>query len=200
MPPARIEHSSLDPPGGPRRAGLTRPVLLLAGTLLISACGSAPAATEPSAEPTAPAETSSASRVATSAVPEPVIAEGDCFYLDTGFVEETVGQRISRTTYTSTSHEELPGCTFYRPDGEPAVDVAVTALSTAVQAQNAAVELGTPAAIPVDDIADGGVVLVATEGTVLAVSSGRTLLVVRVNQQSSLEARAIAAEVAPLLG
>ncbi|MBA2389506.1 MAG: DUF2020 domain-containing protein, partial [Geodermatophilaceae bacterium] len=122
-----------------------------------------------------------------------------CRYLETGFVEQTVGQRIARTTYTSTSHELLPGCTFYRPDGEPAADVAVTAFSTAVEAQTAAIALGTAAANRVDDIADGGVVLVTTDRTLLAITSGSTLLVVTINQASSLGARTIAAEVAPLL-
>ncbi len=115
-------------------------------------------------------------------------------------MQETVGQHIERTTYTTTSHELVPSCTFYRPDGEPAADVAVTAYPTMVEAQNAAISRGTSAADPVDDVADGGVVLVAEGSTVLAVTSGRTLLVVTINQASSLEAREIAAEVAPLLG
>lgn len=111
-----------------------------------------------------------------------------------------MGQHIERTTYTTTSHETLPGCTFYRPDGEPAADIAVTAYDTPVEAQTVAVELGTAAANPVDDLADGGVVLVSADRTVLAVSSANTLLVVTINQASSLEARVIAEQVTPLLG
>lgn len=110
-----------------------------------------------------------------------------------------MGQRIARTTYTTTSHELLPGCTFYRPDGDPAVDVEVTHFPTAVEAQTAAIELGTPAANPVDDIGDGGVVLVTEDDALLAVTVQRTLLVVRINQASSLQARALAAVVAPKL-
>jgi len=128
-----------------------------------------------------------------------VTIEGSCPYLETGVVQETVGQHIERTTVTSTSHEVLPGCSFFRPDGDPAAVVEVTELASAAAAQTAAIELGTAAANPVDDIADGGVVLVSTEQTVLAVSSGGVLLVVTINQASSLEARALAEIVAPLL-
>lgn len=185
---------------GPRRA-----VLLAAGLLLLAACHSASPAGGGS--PTAVSSSASASTSAnpagsgrpTSAGP-PVTAEGDCPYLDTSFVQDTVGQRIERTTTTSTSHEQLPSCTFYRSDGDPAAGVAVTAYPTEVEAQNAAIRQGTAAANPVDDLADGGVVLVGTDSTVLAVTSGRTLLVVSINQASSLEARAIAAQVTPLLG
>jgi len=170
--------------------------------VLLSACGGTssgapPAVSTPVATTSTPAPTTSA---APSSSAEPVTAEGECSYLDTAFVQETVGQRIERTTYTTTSHESLPGCTFYRPDGEPAVDVAVTAYPTVVEAQNAAIMRGTAAADPVDDLADGGVILVGSDSTALAVTSGRTLLVVTINQASSLEARAIAAEVVPLLG
>lgn len=182
---------------------MTRPALLLAVPLLLGCQSAAP---QPSGSPDTSTVTSSVptarpspSPTATT-TPTPVTADGDCFYLDTGFVEATVGQRIERTTYTTTSHESLPGCTFYRSDGEPAADVAITTYDSAVQAQIAAVDLGTAAANPIDDIADGGVVTVSVERTVLAVTSGSTLLVVTINQASSLEARAIAAEVAPLLG
>jgi len=182
---------------------LTRLTLLLAVLLLIGCQSADP---QPSGSPVSSAVTSPVSTAPPSpsptatTTPTPVTADGDCFYLDTGFVEQTVGQRIARTTYTTTSHESLPGCTFYRSDGEPAADVAITTYDSAVQAQIAAVDVGTAAANPIDDIADGGVVTVSVERTVLAVTSGSTLLVVTINQASSLEARAIAAEVAPLLG
>ena len=185
-----------------------RPALLI--LLLLAGCGggtptapltapptvSGGAATVTSAGPTTGAPTSPA---ATTTAPEPVVADEPCPYLDTGFVQDTVGQHIARTTVTSTSHETLPGCSFFRPDGEPAAAVEVTELGTAAAAQTAAIELGTPKADPVDGIGDGGVVLVSTDGTVLAVSSGSVLLVVRINQASSLEARALAARVAPQL-
>lgn len=196
----------MDAPDRAQRLRLSRPSLFLLGVLLLAACtqGAEPGrATSTAPPPTATLDPSSPTGTpepTTDPPAEPVTTEGDCRYLETEFVEQTVGQRITRTTYTSTSHELLPGCTFYRPDGDPAVDVAVTGFPSEVEAQTAAIEQGTAAANPVDDIADGGVVLVDTERAVLAVTSGRTLLVVTINQASSLEARAIAEQVAPLLG
>lgn len=183
---------------------MSRAVLLLAAVLLLSGCtnapDSAPAVTTPTATTSTPAISAARTSAAPTGATQPVTAEGACSYLDTAFVQETVGQRIARTTYTTTSHELLPSCTFYRPDGEPAADVALTAFPTVLEARNAAITRGTTAANPVDDVADGGVVLVTEGSTVLAVTSGRILLVVTINQASSLEAQAIAAEVAPLLG
>lgn len=176
-------------------------IRLLAIVLAIAGCSTASAPVDTSTPTvTSSPRTTTPGMDGSPAPAEPVTTEGDCRYLETEFVEQTVGQRITRTTYTSTSHELLPGCTFYRPDGDPAVDIAVTDFPTEVEAQTAAIARGTAAANPVDDIADGGVVLVDAERAVLAVTSGRTLLVVTINQASSLEARAIAAQVAPLLG
>ncbi len=184
---------------------MTRLAVLLLAAVLLAGCQatrSAPAASVPAA-PTGtssaagPTSTARPTPSAVSAAPSPV--EGDCPYLDAGFVQDTVGQHIDRTTVTATSHESLPTCTFYRPDGDPAAEVALTELATAVAAQTAAIRIGTPAADPVDGIADGGVVLASPGQTVLAVSSGSTLLVVTINQESSLEARAIAAQVASQL-
>lgn len=169
----------------------------LLAVLLLSGCQGA---AEPPPVATSPQPPAQSSTTTAAPTPTPVTSEGDCPYLDTGFVEQTVGQRIERRTYTTTSHELIPSCTFFRPDGEPAVSVVVTAHPTARQAQSAALDIGTAAASPVEDIADGGVVLVEPDRTVLAVTSGRCLLVVSLNQASSLEARAIAAEVAPVLG
>ena len=190
---------------------MSRPApLLLALLLLVPACDREAGQREPTAvrpgtstaippdpgsAPSSPAGTSPP----TQPTSEPVTTDGDCRYLETTFVEQTVGQRIARTTYTATSHELLPGCTFYRPDGDPAVDITVTAFPTAVEAQTAAIGLGTPAANPVDDVGDGGVVLVTEDAAVLAVTVDATLLVVTVNQASSLQARALAVLVAPLL-
>ena len=52
--------------------------------------------------------------------------------------------------------------------------------------------IGGRAANPVNGLADGGVVAVTADGAVLAVSKGRTLVVVRINQRSSLEAKELA--------
>ena len=101
-----------------------------------------------------------------------------------------MGQRISRTTVTRTV--PFPGCSFYRASGERVADIQVTQLSTPTAAQARAIQLGGRAANPVDNIGDGGVVALNPGGAVLAVSKGRALVVVRINQRSSLEARGVA--------
>jgi len=110
--------------------------------------------------------------------------------VDADSVAGVVGQHISHATVTPTRPH--PGCSFYRPNGERAVDVAVSMLPGPVQAQNEAISIGGRAAGPVDGLGDGGVVAVTADGAVLAVSKGRTLLVIRINQRSSLEAKEIA--------
>jgi hypothetical protein len=131
-------------------------------------------------------------RHASTPVPTPVPTpvEGDCPYLGVEDVAGTVGQHIARSTVTPT--RPYPGCDFYRPNGERAVDIDVAVLRTSTQAQARAIAIGGRAANPVNGIADGGVVTVTNDGAVLAVSKGRTLVVVRINQRSSLEAKEIA--------
>jgi acyl CoA:acetate/3-ketoacid CoA transferase beta subunit len=84
------------------------------------------------------------------------------------------------------------GCGYYRGDGERAVDIAVSALPDARAAQAKAIALGGKTANPVDGVGDGGVARVTDDGAVLAVSRGRALVVVRINQRVSLEAVEIA--------
>ena len=102
----------------------------------------------------------------------------------------TVGQHLDRSTVTKTTPH--PGCAYYRPNGEKAVDIAVSLEASAIAAQSKAIALGGSAAEPVNALADGGVVAVTDTGAILAVSAGRTLVVVRINQRSSLEATEIA--------
>jgi hypothetical protein len=85
-----------------------------------------------------------------------------------------------------------PGCTFYRPNGEAAADIAVSVLASPTAAQAKAIAVGGKAANPVNGLGDGGVVAITDDGAVLAVSTGRTLVVVRINQRISLEAKEIA--------
>jgi hypothetical protein len=113
--------------------------------------------------------------------------------MDTDSVAGIVGQHISRTTVTPTRPH--PGCSFHRANGERAVGVVVSVLPGPIQAQNKAISIGGPAANPVDGLGDGGVVAVTADGAVLAVSKGRMLVVVRINQRSSLEAKEIAGHV-----
>jgi hypothetical protein len=106
--------------------------------------------------------------------------------VDAPTVMDIVGQHIARTTVTRTTPH--PGCAFYRPSGEKAADVAVSVLPTAAAAQTRAVRLPGAGANPVDSVADGGAVAITGDGAVLAVSKGRALVVVRINQRISLEA------------
>lgn len=182
---------------------------LAVGAVLVAGCwgGSTPAdtaapatgATSPShstaARPSRPAGTPTTTAPSTPA-PSPV--PGRCPYLDADTVAGTVGQHIARTMVTPT--RPYPGCSFYRPNGEPAADVTVSVLSGPIQAQTKAIAIGGQAANPVTGIGDGGAVRVTAEGAVLAVSKSRTLVVVRINQRSSLEAKEIARYVLAGLG
>jgi hypothetical protein len=125
--------------------------------------------------------------------PPPAPVAGQCPYASTEQVAETVGQRIARSTVTPT--RPFPGCSFYRPNGERAADIQVTELATAAAAQAKAVTLGGRGANPVGNLGDGGVVAITPTGALLAVSKGKALVVVRINQQISLEARELASYV-----
>jgi hypothetical protein len=118
--------------------------------------------------------------------------------MDASAVAGIVGQHIARTTVTPT--RPYPGCSFYRPNGEPAAEVAVSVLAGPIQAQARAIAIGGQAANPVSGIGDGGVVRVTGDGAVLAISQSKTLIVVRINQRSSLEAKEIARYVLAGLG
>jgi hypothetical protein len=116
----------------------------------------------------------------------PVTVDARCPYAGAATVMDIVGQHIARTTVTSTTPH--PGCAFYRPNGEKAADVAVSVLASAAAAQAEAIRLTGPGANPVDSVADGGTVAITGDGALLAVSKGRALVVVRINQRVSLEA------------
>ena len=157
--------------------------LLLAGCDAVSHDATPPTAAAPSASgvprPTTP-----------GTPPPPVTVDAPCPYADATTVMDIVGQHIARTTVTRTTPH--PGCAFYRPDGEKAADVAVSVLASAAAAQTEAIRRTGPAANPVDSVADGGTVAITGDGAVLAVSKGRTLVVVRINQRISLEATELA--------
>lgn len=125
----------------------------------------------------------------------PVTAEGPCPYLDRGFIEETVGQRVSLVETITVEGQPAPDCIFYRNDQSPSVTIDLTPYADAVAAQNAALSLVTTAATPITDIGEYGGVLVAADQTLLAVTRGPLLVYVITNQPSSLQARSIAATV-----
>ena len=166
---------------------------LAVGVVLLAGCQSVvtraeTAASTPTAAGARPMSPQPRASRPSTRPPAPV--EGRCPYVDADSVAGVVGQHISRTTVTPTRPH--PGCSFYRPNGERAVEVAVSMRPGPVQAQNEAISIGGRAANPVDGLGDGGVVAVTADGAVLAVSKGRTLVVVRINQRSSLEAKEIA--------
>jgi hypothetical protein len=116
----------------------------------------------------------------------PATVDAPCPYADAATVMDIVGQHLARTTVTRTTPH--PGCAFYRPNAEKAADVAVSVLASPSAAQAEAIRLTGPRANPVDSVGDGGTVAITADGAVLAVSSGPALVVVRINQPSSLEA------------
>jgi UPF0176 protein len=172
-------------------------VLGLAGGLaagaLLAGCGSAgqQAAAPVPTRTVSPTRTPAAAPTRTRA---PVTVDAPCPYADAATVMDLVGQHIARTTVTATRPH--PGCAFYRPNGEKAADLAVSVLASAAAAQTEAIQLTGPGANPVDSVADGGTVAITGDGAVLAVSKGRALVVVRINQHSSLEAIELAKLVA----
>jgi hypothetical protein len=196
------------PPGRVLPSWAVRPIhglvpgLVLAGAAALAGCStnagtqaspssshppatSAPAATStPPAKPKLPAST--------APTPPPAPVEGTCPYLGSDAVQDIVGQHITRTTVTATKPH--PGCTFYRPNGELAADIQVSQLATPRAAQTKAIQLGGKGASGLTgrDVGDGGVVTITDTGALLAVSKGRALVVVRINQQISLEARELA--------
>lgn len=149
-----------------------------------SAAGSNPA----SAQPTLPKATDA--RTPTAA-PTPV--DGPCPYLTTDVAMNTVGQHLTRTTVTATKPH--PSCAFYRPDGGLAIQITVSQEANPIAAQNGAVTRVGKDANPVNGIGDYGVVAIVDDGALLAVTQGPTLVLVKINQKSSLEAKEIATSV-----
>ena len=177
---------------------MRRVILLGLAALVAAGCaddsggGVAAPATTTAATPTAaPSTTSRPTRTgAPRPAPPRVTVDAPCPYADADTVAETVGQRISRITVTKT--RPYVGCGYYRGDGEKAVDIAVSVLKDPTAAQARAIALPGRSANPVDGVGDGGAVAVTDTGSVLAVSKGRALVVVRINQRVSLEAVEIA--------
>lgn len=173
---------------------MRRVIGLVAAGLLAAGCGSgadepaAPATTAAAtAAPTVPRNTPAPTTAApTRAAPPAETVDGDCPYADADTVAGIVGQRIARTTVTTT--EPYPGCAFYRANGEKAADIAVSVLPDAAAAKARALKVPGADANPVDTVGDGGAVAITDGGALLAVSAGPALVVVRINQRISLEA------------
>ena len=169
---------------------------MLAAVGVLTGCDAGPAA-QPTPAPTqarvtttAPTHTTARPRPSTARV---VTRDGTCPYFDLDFAEQTIGQHLARGTITTT--RPYPGCTLYRPDGGKAIDIQVKEYRTALDAQQRAVTVVGSAANPTD-VGDHGTVAIVADGARLAASKGRYLIVVFINQQSSLQAHDVAAAVA----
>jgi hypothetical protein len=148
------------------------------------------AAATPTVAASSPAARPTATPTSARRSPRPATVDAVCPYADATTIAETVGQRIARTTVTQTRPHV--GCAYYRANGEQAVEIAVSTAVDPVTAQTRALAIAGPSANPVDDVGDGGAVTVTDAGSVLAVSAGTTIVVVRINQRVSLEAVEIA--------
>ena len=128
----------------------------------------------------------------TTAPAAPITTSEPCPYLTQAFIELTVGQRIPRVETITVEGQPAPDCIFYRNDDTASVAIDLTPYPDPIAAQNAALALITPAAMPITDIGEYGGVLVTATQTLLAVTSGPLLIYIVTNQPSSLQARTIA--------
>ncbi|MCW2583354.1 MAG: hypothetical protein JWQ53_2144, partial [Klenkia sp.] len=179
----------------PRRP-LTVTAALLAA-LVLTGCGAGQE--DPTADPAATSTaTSSGPGTGTPGATaptaaEPVTTEQDCPYLDTATVQDTVGQQTPTVTTTGVPGGPPPSCTFDKPNGEAAATVEIGRATDPVAARTAAVQrVAGIGGTAVDDVADGGGIATTDGGTVLAVADGTLVVVVTINQESSLQARELA--------
>lgn len=151
----------------------------------------------PTTVPTTAAQTTPAAAPA----PQPVTSDGPCPYLEQAYIVQTVGQKVGRVEVTSTEPpvSPLPTCTFHALDDEPAVVISTEQYSAPAEAQAAALAKVGAAGNPVTTAGDGGAVLAADGQTICAVSKGTAVLVVTINQESSLEGEEIAGMVVGML-
>ncbi|MBA3278021.1 MAG: DUF2020 domain-containing protein [Geodermatophilaceae bacterium] len=175
-------------------------LLLLGGTAGCSGPVDPDASDGTSSRPSTGSDTTTTPTPAAPPPPRPpVVAEGPCPYLEQGFVEETIGQRLERVETITVDGQPAPDCIFYRPDETVAVSIDLTPYVDPVTAQNAALALVTPAALPVTDLGDYGGILISSRQTLLAVTAGPLLVALTSNQESSLQARELGATVLAVL-
>jgi hypothetical protein len=172
------------------------PILAVVGVL--AGCDAGPAA-RPTLAPAPTQASTTAPRPATPTTPTrgattvPVVTrDGACPYFSTLFAEQTIGQHLARSTVTTT--RPYPGCTLYRPDGGKAIEIQIRLYPTALRAQQSAVTLLGASANPTA-VGDRATVLIVADGARLVASKARYLVVVFINQQSSLQAHDVAAAV-----
>ncbi|WP_228389456.1 DUF2020 domain-containing protein [Cumulibacter manganitolerans] len=157
------------------------------GSATGSAGGQPAGSSQPSAAPGPPGASAAPSATRVS------VSDGSCPYLGEDFVEATVGQRIASVVVTTTEPPSgpRPQCEFVRADGDVAVSVRTRAVAPGAGLAAALAEVpgGNPA-----NAGEGGSVRVdsAQSRTDLAAWAGTALVVVTLNQASSLEAVEIA--------
>ncbi|MFL6144321.1 MAG: DUF2020 domain-containing protein [Labedaea sp.] len=132
--------------------------------------------------------------------PSPVpVADGKCPYLDSAFVADANGQRVTKVKVsTDTPH---PACFFYRADGRiqltSQVYVGDAAHAKALVDQAAPVATADPATL-----AGGwtGGSQAANTGAVFAVRKEGTAVVITTNQGQTIKAKRVAEKVIATLG
>lgn len=174
-----------------------RVTLALAAALIITGCaatGNDPGRGSSSNTP----GVSASDLPTTQAAPAPQVStvEGPCPYLEQSFIEQTAGQKVSKTIVTTTTPPTgpMPRCEFQRASGEPiaAVDSLTIAAGEGLTKSLELVPGGNPVSA-----GEGGSVMVhkGQAKTELAAFQGTTLVLVTINQESSLEAVEIAKQV-----
>jgi UPF0176 protein len=120
------------------------------------------------------------------------VRDGTCPYLQTQFVADTNGQRVSRVRLSA--DKPHPACFFYRPDGGEQLRVTVLvgvdpAVAEAVVDRAAPVASSDPATLPGGW--QGGR-QPTTTGAVFAVAKAGSAVVVVTNQKQTIKASRIA--------
>lgn len=158
----------------------------VAATFLLSACSG-----QPSEDPTTTPPPAPAGPPSVPPAPEPA-TDGPCPYLDKAFVEDTNGQKVSKT---KTSTDQPPTCFFYALNGKTQLTVRVfngdAAVAEALVDQAAPIDTSNPAEEPAGwkggyQQTDGG--------SVYAVAKGGHAVVVTSNQEQSIKGRTITTE------
>jgi hypothetical protein len=163
--------------------------------------GTAVAASTGAATTSAIGPSQSAEPTQAAVPPEPVPSrDGTCPYLQTAFVADTNGQRVSRVRVSA--DEPHPACFFYRADGNEQLRVQVLvgvdpAVARAVVDRAAPVASSDPATLPGGW--EGGRQPTAT-GAVFAVAKAGSAVVVVTNQKQTIKASRIAEQAIAALG
>lgn len=182
------------------RRAIARVAPLVALFGLVTACtGGTGSGTAPSSSADRPPASASGQAAGTAsrqpqtsgapASPTPA-ADGPCPYLDTEFVAEANGQRVSKTR--TSVDQPHPACFFYRSDGELQLTVRVyvgdATTAKAVVDQAAPTATSSPASQPAGW---SGGSLGNADGAVYAVAKQGTAVVATTNQQQSVKARRV---------